>query len=149
MTLGPHAFRRGDTTRQRSAVPGPGGLSGVGVVMPNSNRSLSHRRGCDGHGYDTARRRNVIDGRNDRLVEPFEANRAHLRAVAYRMLGSLGDADDAVQEAWLRLNRADTGSAENPGGWLTTVVPRECLNALRWRRCNARGPLTLACPIRS
>ncbi len=65
------------------------------------------------------------------LAERFEAHRAHLRAVAYRMLGSLGEADDAVQEAWLRLSRADTGSVENLGGWLTTVVSRVCLDMLR------------------
>jgi len=61
---------------------------------------------------------------NDWLAEQFEANRAHLRSVAYRMLGSLSEADDAVQEAWLRLSRADTSGVENLGGWLTTVVAR-------------------------
>ncbi len=70
----------------------------------------------------------------DWLVERFEANRPHLRAVAYRMLGSLSDADDAVQEAWLRLSRADTSGVENLGGWLTTVVARVCLNMLRSRK---------------
>jgi len=58
------------------------------------------------------------------LAERFEANRAHLRAVAYRMLGSLGEADDAVQESWFRLSRSDTSGVENLGGWLTTVVAR-------------------------
>jgi RNA polymerase sigma factor (sigma-70 family) len=72
--------------------------------------------------------------RHDRLVERFEANRPHLRAVAYRMLGSLGDADDAVEEAWLRMSRADTGGVENLGGWLTTVVARVCLDMRRSRR---------------
>ena len=56
------------------------------------------------------------------ITEQFEQNRTHLRAVAYRMLGSLTEADDAVQEAWLRLNRSDTSSVDNLGGWLTTVV---------------------------
>jgi RNA polymerase sigma factor (sigma-70 family) len=69
----------------------------------------------------------------DWLVERFEANRAHLRAVAYRMLGSLSDADDAVQEVWLRLSRSDTSSVENLGGWLTTVTARVCLDMLRSR----------------
>jgi RNA polymerase sigma-70 factor (ECF subfamily) len=72
---------------------------------------------------------------NDRDVqtEQFEQHRAHLRAVAYRMLGSLSEADDAVQEAWLRLNRSG-GGIENLGGWLTTVVARVCLDMLRTRR---------------
>jgi RNA polymerase sigma-70 factor, ECF subfamily len=65
------------------------------------------------------------------LVERFEANRGHLRAVAYRMLGSASEADDAVQEAWLRLSRSDAGTIENLGGWLTTVVSRVCLDMLR------------------
>lgn len=68
------------------------------------------------------------------LAEPFEENRSHLRGVAYRMLGSLSEADDAVQEAWLRLNRADTHEVENLRGWLTTVVARVCLDMLRSRR---------------
>src|SRR5213594_2200957 len=67
------------------------------------------------------------------LAERFEENRGHLRAVAYRMLGSLSEADDAVQEAWLRLSRSDTSSVENLGGWLTTVVARVCLDMLRSR----------------
>src|SRR5512141_2303118 len=67
------------------------------------------------------------------IAEQFEANRIHLRAVAYRMLGSLTEADDAVQEAWLRLNRSDTSSVDNLGGWLTTVVARVCLDMLRSR----------------
>ena len=70
----------------------------------------------------------------DLLAERFEENRAHLRAVAYRMLGSLSEADDAVQEAWLRLARSGTGGVENLGGWLTTVVARVCLDVLRSRR---------------
>jgi RNA polymerase sigma-70 factor (ECF subfamily) len=68
------------------------------------------------------------------LAERFEQHRSHLRAVAYRMLGSLTDADDAVQEAWLRFNRADTADVENLAGWLTTVVARVSLNMLRSRQ---------------
>src|SRR5579871_3478106 len=71
---------------------------------------------------------------NQQLAEQFEANRDHLQAVAYRMLGSLSEANDAVQEAWLRLNRTDTSSVDNMGGWLTTVVGRICLDHLRSRR---------------
>jgi RNA polymerase sigma factor (sigma-70 family) len=78
---------------------------------------------------------------SDSVTEGFEANRAHLRAVAYRMLGSLTEADDAVQEAWLRLNRSDTSSVENLGGWLTTVVARVCLDMLRSRESRREEPL--------
>ena len=67
---------------------------------------------------------------NEWLAERFEEHRTHLRAVAYRMLGSLSDADDAVQEAWLRLTPSDTSAIENLGGWLTTVVARVSLNVL-------------------
>ncbi|HKU76466.1 MAG TPA: sigma-70 family RNA polymerase sigma factor [Pyrinomonadaceae bacterium] len=68
------------------------------------------------------------------LAEQFEANRGHLRAVAYRMLGSVNEADDAVQETWLRLSRSDTREVENLSGWLTTVVARVCLDLLRSRK---------------
>jgi RNA polymerase sigma factor (sigma-70 family) len=69
----------------------------------------------------------------DWLADRFEEHRPHLRAVAYRMLGSLAEADDAVQDAWLRLSRAGAGEVENLGGWLTTIVARICLNMLRSR----------------
>jgi RNA polymerase sigma factor (sigma-70 family) len=69
----------------------------------------------------------------DFLAERFEANRTHLRAVAYRMLGSVSEADDAVQEAWVRLSRSDAGAIKNLGGWLTTVVARVSLDMLRSR----------------
>ncbi|HEX7094296.1 MAG TPA: sigma-70 family RNA polymerase sigma factor [Acidimicrobiales bacterium] len=72
-------------------------------------------------------------GAQDVMVGRFEAHRSHLRAVAFRMLGSVHDADDAVQEAWLRFRRADTDGIENLGGWLTTVVARVCLDVLRSR----------------
>ena len=75
------------------------------------------------------------------LAERFESNRTHLRAVAYRMLGSLTEADDAVQEAWIRLSRTDTSDVENLSGWLTTVVGRVCLNMLRSRRTRREAPL--------
>src|SRR5918998_746947 len=77
----------------------------------------------------------------DWLAERFEANRAHLRGVAYRMLGSLSEADDAVQEAWIRLSRTDTSDVENLRAWLTTVVGRVCLNILRARRTRREAPL--------
>ncbi|AIG75821.1 RNA polymerase sigma factor, sigma-70 family protein [Amycolatopsis japonica] len=69
----------------------------------------------------------------DRLTERFEEHRTRLRAVAYRMLGSASEAEDAVQDTWLRLNRVDAAEIENLGGWLTTVVARVCLNVLRSR----------------
>jgi RNA polymerase sigma factor (sigma-70 family) len=75
------------------------------------------------------------------LAERFEANRTHLRAVAYRMLGSVSEADDAVQEAWLRLSRSDTSRVENLAGWLTTVVARVCLDMLRSRNSRREEPL--------
>src|SRR5918998_3294094 len=78
---------------------------------------------------------------DDFLAEQFEENRTHLRAVAYRMLGSVSEADDAVQEAWLRLNRSDPDEIENLGAWLTTVVGRVSLNTLRSRRTRGEEPL--------
>ncbi len=75
------------------------------------------------------------------LSERFEADRSRLQGVAYRLLGSTGDADDAVQEAWLRLSRADTSEVENLSGWLTTVVSRVCLDMLRSRRSRHEEPL--------
>ncbi len=78
---------------------------------------------------------------HDWLAERFEENRAHLRAVAYRMLGSISEADDAVQEAWLRLSRSDTSGVENLGGWPTTVVARVCLDMLRSRTSRHEGSL--------
>jgi RNA polymerase sigma factor (sigma-70 family) len=78
---------------------------------------------------------------HDWLAERFEDHRTHLRAVAYRMLGSLAEADDAVQDAWLRFSRADTSGVENLGGWLTTIVARVCLNMLHSRRYRREQPL--------
>jgi RNA polymerase sigma-70 factor (ECF subfamily) len=75
------------------------------------------------------------------LEAEFEAHRSHLRAVAFRMLGSQTEAEDALQESWLRLSRADAGSIENPGGWLTTVVGRVCLDMLRSRKAKREQPL--------
>ncbi|MFD8950793.1 sigma-70 family RNA polymerase sigma factor [Streptomyces xanthophaeus] len=75
------------------------------------------------------------------LAEQFEEKRGHLRAVAYRMLGSLSEAEDAVQEAWFRLDRTDTRAVENLGGWLTTVVARVCLDQLRSRKARREESL--------
>ena len=82
----------------------------------------------------------------DWLAERFEEHRTHLRAVAYRMLGSLSEADDAVQEAWLRLSRSDTSEIENLGGWLTTVVERVSLNMLRSRKVRREEPIGVRLP---
>ena len=76
-----------------------------------------------------------------RTSQPFEEHRPHLRAVAYRMLGSLSEADDAVQEAWLRLDRTDVSDVRNLRGWLTTVVARICLDTLRARSAHPEQPL--------
>jgi RNA polymerase sigma-70 factor (ECF subfamily) len=80
------------------------------------------------------------------LTERFEQDRPRLRAVAYRMLGSLSDADDALQEAWQRMARADPDGVENPGAWLTTVVARVCLNMLRSRSSRREEPLDVHIP---
>ena len=85
-------------------------------------------------------------GEREWLTERFEEHRTHLRAVAYRMLGSLSEAEDAVQDAWLRVSRADTTSVENLGAWLTTVVARVCLNHLRSRARRREEPLALHVP---
>jgi RNA polymerase sigma factor (sigma-70 family) len=83
---------------------------------------------------------------SDWLAERFEEHRAHLRAVGYRMLGSLSDVDDAIQETWLRLNRSDPRTIENLGGWLTTVIARVCLDMLRSRKVRGEEPLRTRVP---
>lgn len=83
------------------------------------------------------------------LARRFEQNRPHLRAVAYRMLGSLAEADDAVQETWLRLSRADRDDVDNLGGWLTTVVGRVCLDMLRARRSRREESVDTYAPDRA
>src|SRR5262245_59120321 len=85
-------------------------------------------------------------GEQDWLTERFEANRAHLRAVAYRMLGSGSDAEDAAQEPWLRLTGSEVGDVENLRGWLTTVSARVCLNMLRSRQLRREAPLSAHVP---
>ena len=95
------------------------------------------------HSEDTARRGDVTE---DHLTAEFEANRSHLRAVAFRMLGSLSEADDAVQQAWLRASRADTSDVEDMRAWLTTVVARVSLNMLRSRRSKREEPLGVHVP---
>ena len=79
------------------------------------------------------------------MAERFDEERTHLRAVAYRMLGSFTEADDALQEAWLRVSRADASTVENLGGWLTTIVAGVCLNMLRSRGSRRRGPHGSVC----
>jgi RNA polymerase sigma factor (sigma-70 family) len=83
---------------------------------------------------------------SDVLAERFEQNRTHLRAVAYRMLGSLAEADDAVQESWFRLSRSGTDGIDNLSGWLTTVVARVCLDMLRSRKARREEPLGIQLP---
>ena len=83
---------------------------------------------------------------NQWLADRFEEHRPHLRAVAYRMLGSLAEADDAVQDTWLRLSRSGTAGVENLGGWLTTITARVCLNMLRSRSLRREEPLGVHLP---
>jgi RNA polymerase sigma factor (sigma-70 family) len=90
---------------------------------------------------DGSRRRDVTVSESRVLTERFEENRTHLQAVAFRMLGSLSEADDAVQETWLRVTRSDTSEVENLSGWLTAVVARVCLDILRRRRSRFEEPL--------
>jgi RNA polymerase sigma-70 factor (ECF subfamily) len=92
------------------------------------------------------RREDLKMSERDYLADRFEAHRTHLRAVAYRMLGSLSEADDAIQEAWLRLGRTETDEIENLGGWLTTVVARVSLDMLRSRDRKREDPLDLRLP---
>jgi RNA polymerase sigma-70 factor (ECF subfamily) len=87
-----------------------------------------------------------MTGERDWLAERFEADRGRLRSVAYRMLGSLAEADDAVQEAWLRLARSDAAAIENLSAWLTTVVGRICLDMLRTRTARREEPLDVRIP---
>ena len=82
----------------------------------------------------------------ERLAEQFEAHRSHVRAVAYRMLGSVSEAEDAVQEAWFRFSRTDTSRVDNLRGWLTTVVARVCLDMLRTRASRGEEPLDVHVP---
>src|SRR6188508_1777165 len=96
---------------------------------------------CDrGAGHIRAARP-VMSAMETDLTAEFEQHRGHLRGVAYRMLGSLAEADDAVQEAWLRLDRADPSDVANPRGWLTTVLSRICLDMLRTRTSRREEPL--------
>ncbi len=82
----------------------------------------------------------------DQLAARFESQRSHLRGVAYRILGSLAEADDAVQEAWIRLSRTGSGHIDDLGAWLTTVVAHVCLNMLRSRKIRGEAPLELHVP---
>src|SRR5512133_1465698 len=93
-------------------------------------------KGCPSIDWGPSRSSEGCDGMHEPTwqTEQFELHRPHLQAVAYRMLGSIGEAQDAVQEAWLRLNRSDTDAVVNMGGWLTTVVGRVCLDVLRARQ---------------
>src|SRR5262245_50614539 len=96
--------------------------------------ALSHRLPFARHSYDTNTEGVKSMHEHQWLAEQFEAKRTHLQAVAYRMLGSLSEADDAVQEAWLHLSRSDTNAVQNLGGYLTTIVARICLDMLRARK---------------
>ena len=107
---------------------------------------MSHPPAFIRYYHDEARRTDVTMSDDNWLAEQFEAHRARLRSVGYRMLGSLSEADDAVQEAWLRLTRAGASGVENLGGWLTTVVARVCLDLLRSRSARREEPLNVHLP---
>src|SRR3954471_6173158 len=94
-------------------------------------------------GYDGHRAESVTMSELEILAARFEADRVHLRQVAQRILGSAHEADDAVQEAWVRLSRADTAEVDNLTGWLTTVVSRVCLDMLRSRQARREDPVEL------
>src|ERR687894_142086 len=110
--------------------------------------SLSHRPGFVRHYYNDVTRRGIVTEMDEHewLAQRFDAHRTHLRAVAYSMLGSISEADAAVQQTWLRLSRSDTSGIENLGGWLTPVVGRVCLDMLRSRRSRREGPLGVHVP---
>ena len=108
--------------------------------------ALSHPAGFARHcGMGETTDRDTTTG-DDWLVDGFERHRPHLRAVAYRMLGSTTEADDAVQDTWLRLTRSDTTAVENLGGWLTTIVSRVCLDRLRSRTARREEPWDALAP---
>src|SRR5881392_3167497 len=119
----------------------PHGYPGEAAVTTDGN-GLSHLFAFRGHGGMTQL---TMDER-EWLGERFEEQRTHLRAVAYRMLGSLSEADDAVQEAWLRLTRSDADEIENLDPWLTTVVARVSLNMLRSRATRREEPMDVRMP---
>jgi RNA polymerase sigma-70 factor (ECF subfamily) len=102
------------------------------ILTPPSLRSRSVR-----HNDDEGKQEKVTMPRSDWLTEQFEVNRGHLQGVAYRMLGSLSEADDAVQEAWIRIHASDVSEVQNLRAWLTTVTARVCLDMLRTRRARA------------
>src|SRR5262249_16994359 len=107
---------------------------------------VSHRRGLLRYSYNEASRSNVTDGPAKIARGTIQVHRSRLRAVAYRMLGSLSDADDAVQETWLRLSRSGASGIDNLAGWLTMVVARICLDMLRSRKSRREEPLSAHVP---
>src|SRR5262245_13110251 len=113
-----------------------------GLLKSGSGSRLPGHIGGGSNIYynDATQTMNVTGNDAERLAERFEVERSHLRAVAYRMLGTLDEAEDAVQEAWLRLNRSDASSLENLRGWLTVVVARVCLDMLRTRKARREAP---------
>src|SRR5262249_3599064 len=147
---------RADLGRSR-LVPGhePKQHPSGSVALGDQGDAFAGRRDCHragraagpGHGALAAGSSAVTSGTPGQIAQQFEANRGHLRAVAYRMLGSLSDADDVVQDAWLRLTGSDTSRVENLKAWLTTVVARLCLDALRSRKTRDDGTVHVPDPI--
>src|SRR4051794_11748925 len=127
-----------------SAVAASRSLTGTVMVRMVMGFSLCHSGPPRSvKGYDGRRARSVTMSELDLLASRFEADRAHLRTVAQRILGSTHEADDAVQETWMRLSRTDTADVDNLTGWLTTVVSRVCLDMLRARTARREEPAEL------
>src|SRR5690606_1237906 len=124
--------------------------SETGIPSARQNRPLIHPPWPPNHcpSLPTSSAVHNLDSRtvSERLAETFESHRPRLRAVAYRRLGSLDEADDALQDAWLRLSRMEVAAIENLGGWLTTVIARICLNMLESRKARREESLELHLP---
>src|SRR5262249_5444221 len=127
--------------RQRARRPSLGLRSGSRGCVPWEPASLTQLPGFVRRINDGTQPKDVSVDHDGWLAERFDEHRTRLKAVGYRMLGSLSEADDAVQETWLRLNRTDSGSVQNLGGWLTTVLGRVCLDMLRARKSRREEPL--------
>ncbi len=121
-------------------LPSASVTAAISLPPPRGPVAVLRRSGLNRQWHDGSRRKKETVSEPDWLVNRFEDHRAHLSAVAYRMLGLRGEADDAVQEAWLRLSRSDSSAIANLGGWLTTVVARVSLDMLRARGARREEP---------
>src|SRR5579859_5182361 len=135
-----HRRPPGGMARPPAQLPLRPGVAGAGELGP----AVTPSRGGRSSRYDRPPWRNVTMSEIEARAERFESERARLRAIAYRMLGSLSEAEDAVQETWLRFSRSGSSGVENLGGWLTTVVARVCLDMLRSRKSRREEPFIQA-----